>query len=380
MKIVSVLRSVRDVLPSRPKVLSGDTPADAGHGGAWHVGEGILARAAGQGVLVYSESDSSLLADALVEALPQEPLWMPVVVTVPVRSTPAGLADLVASAVGPIRSSRVTGVRLVLSDAGAPGPDSPAQLLADRLGVEVMAADGSILLVGSELLFVAPGRGSGGWRCFHPDGSTWLQIALRHPAPPWEYDLPAHGLPLRSGLVAEPIPAGIWVHGPDLGLGMLSDQVFGIAPADDRILLVVGGPDSAAAGEDDIEEIVSLLPPATRKLVHQIGYSTVTDAPRSHSLAVVSPPALPGGLPALPDVPARAGGPARVVAPTGTGTGTADPVPAAPDPAAADPAAATPGVEARSPGPHGGDQAERVQIMPPPPVLALVRGPSADSP
>ncbi|WP_239405493.1 hypothetical protein [Frankia sp. Cj3] len=299
MTILSARLRGPDALPaaSGSWARSGHTVAPARDGHTWPVWDGVHARAVGPGILVQGDGTKSLFTEGLIEAflrrLPPEPAWIPVIVNLSVRFSSADLADLVTAAVSPLLSNGVSGIRLVLSGAGISDPGSPARLLARRLGIDVAAADGSILLVGQSLLYVDARRhryrGRGGWRRFHPDGSTAPLVALRHPAPPWEHDLPAGTITLPSGNIVESIPAGIWMHGPRLGLGLLSDPVFGITPRDERILLVVGGPDSVVPEQDEVREIIGLLPEGLRDLVVQVGYDQASVAPQAYSVAIRSP-------------------------------------------------------------------------------------------
>jgi hypothetical protein len=302
MKILLPRRRSPNGLPAVPgagrRAWSGYPLARAEDGRAGLAQAEAHTRVVGAGLVISSDATVPLFPDVwletLLENLPPEPARIPVIVNCVLRSDPTDLADLLAAAISPFFADRPSGIRLVLSGAGVPGLDSPASLLASRLGVDVVAADGSILLVGRNLLYVDAyrhhGRG-GGWRYFHPDGSTALPVALRHPAPPWERTLPATAMSLPSGIVVEPIPAGIWMHEPRLGCGLLSDPVFGIMPRDDRIVVVSGGPDRLGPGPDSIEEIIGLLPRELRELVCPVGYDSAGMVPQAYSVAIGQPSA-----------------------------------------------------------------------------------------
>src|SRR5207247_5294347 len=98
-------------------------------------------------------------------------------------------------------------IRLVtaFAAASASGRRPAAQVLADELGVEVLAPDGQLLIVPGGTLFVVGGRdrdNRGSWWRFRP-GREPERDTRRYPAPHWENQLAAVHDPAIAGAVGE---------------------------------------------------------------------------------------------------------------------------------------------------------------------------------
>ena len=133
-----------------------------------------------------------------------------------------------------------TAIRLVAWDGGCGHSErpAPAYLLASRLNVPVIAPAGPLLGVPGGALFAPAGRGNerrGGWWRFLP-GAVPVRVGWRFPAPPWEADLNELG-ELPDGVVADQVPAGIWLHRP--GHYSVTDLVFSV-PVDPGAPAIIG--------------------------------------------------------------------------------------------------------------------------------------------
>jgi hypothetical protein len=209
--------------------------------------------------------------------LPAEPGHTPVVVDA--GAVPAGHWEDLATLLAELPDSWRRSLRLVSSWAGYAADGAPARILAERLGVEVIAPDGH-LVMRSGLLFVGRPEGGGGWLRFVP-GHAPTPAGIRHPAPAWERLLPDRPLYSRTGLVAEPVPAGLWVHRatdetpfPD----RLDNPAFTVPPDPNRIAVVFGGPAGSSVDDDELAEVVRQLPPAARATVAVLPYTRTTVA------------------------------------------------------------------------------------------------------
>jgi hypothetical protein len=140
-------------------------------------------------------------------------------------------------------------VRLAVSGAGTGGDQSPARWLSDRLGTEIVAPDGPLLPVVGAMAFVA-GR-TGRWVSFRP-GCPPRPLGARFPAPAWE-----RGLPDLAPETAEPIPAGLWLHGRGTAEGdpQLRRPVFELPVSAEVLIVVLGSPDASRL---PVEEFLAL--------------------------------------------------------------------------------------------------------------------------
>ncbi|MFK3979138.1 hypothetical protein ACI2K4_02040 [Micromonospora sp. NPDC050397] len=157
---------------------------------------------------------------------------------------------------------RCESIRLVLSDAGQPGV---AQVVADRLEIEVLAPTGAVMLLRTGMLFVAGGT----WWCFRP-GQPAQREGARHPAPDWQRLLPStlRGTPPGLGVTA--IPAGLWVHDadqPELTAATLSVHVD-----QERPTVVIGRPGAPVLAPEPVYDLLESLPRQLRRQLILVPY------------------------------------------------------------------------------------------------------------
>ncbi|MDX6356184.1 MAG: hypothetical protein QOF98_3087, partial [Streptomyces sp.] len=170
------------------------------------------------------------------------------------------LAELLDS----LREKDVRGIRLVMSGAGADRPDQPAvaRRIADAWEMEVIAPDGTVLLVPGGSLFVPGALQDSGWWRFSPDAEP-VPLGPRHPVPQWQSALGR--LPARTvgGIAVDRIPAGVLLRPADTAPPAPGDLCYAV-PADPAKPLVLVGVPGAAEGipADDIRDVLAELPDA----------------------------------------------------------------------------------------------------------------------
>ena len=143
------------------------------------------------------------------------------------------------------------------STAGGP---PAAQVLADQLGIEVLAPDGQLLVVPGGTLFVVGGQdrdSRGGWWRFRP-GRDPERDARRFPAPQWENRLAAFNEPVIPDVVIEEIPAGLWIHRP--GPARRNDLAFAIPVNAGAMSLVFSRPGDPPLRRDDVWRLIEAVP------------------------------------------------------------------------------------------------------------------------
>ena len=223
-------------------------------------------------------------------------------------------------------------VRLAVSHAGTPpSPDepAPAQQLAQRLRVAVIAPDGPVLLVPGGTAFVAtppaartrssappldrpspepPVRraaGTGRWLRFEADGSV-EPAGPRFPRPAWDRATTRPAGDRMTDLSVVEVPAGLWVStaAPDR-MPPLNDLAF-CAPLDPELCsIIVGSAGGARPSADAVVEAIAGLPPAGGGEVLVVPYGSGTrcaaavarelarrwgrPVPLAHGLPMVSP-------------------------------------------------------------------------------------------
>jgi hypothetical protein len=199
----------------------------------------------------------------LAESLPKERYRTPVVVggsalDAVARLDPWVVADIADAAPG--------GLRLVAPFLGAMGPDGnlpPARRLADRLRVEVVAADGTPVALADGSLFVIE-RGAG-WVSYRP-GRPRRRTGPRHPSPWWQEGLPAE----RDEQVTQ-IPAGLWVRRPGAP-ARLNDPLYVSVPDRDRMYIVLGAPGEEPPAAEFVAGLLRDLPDEERDRAVLAGY------------------------------------------------------------------------------------------------------------
>ncbi|WP_050564958.1 discoidin domain-containing protein [Salinispora arenicola] len=187
-------------------------------------------------------------------------------------------------------------VRLAVSGAGDEDDSGhvPAAVLAQRVGVEVVAPLGGVVVVPGGTLFAGAG-----WRRFGV-GSTAVSdsggldavTGRRFPVPGWQagLDMVADedgppgwrkrraptsrqaGLDMvadegpSAGLVRAVIPAGLWLYPdvPDQVVPVWDDLVFAVPVDVDRPMLLVGRPGVPAPDPEAVVAVADMLPRAVR--------------------------------------------------------------------------------------------------------------------
>jgi hypothetical protein len=158
---------------------------------------------------------------------------------------------------------------------GADGGLPPARLLADRLGVEVTAADGEPVGLADGTVFV-PGP-TAGWVSYRPGGRR-TRVGARFPAPWWQ-----DGLPEEAGHVTH-VPAGLWLRHPG-ATDRPHDPLRRQVPDRDRMYVVLGAPGEAPPDEATVTEVLRSLPDEARDRAVLAWYGA-TDRPGPMASAI----------------------------------------------------------------------------------------------
>ncbi|WP_026301662.1 discoidin domain-containing protein [Salinispora arenicola] len=184
-------------------------------------------------------------------------------------------------------------VRLAVSGAGSEdgaGP-APAAVLAQRVGVDVLAPVGLVVMVPGGTLFA-----DAGWRRFGAgsavslDGDREVESGRRLPAPDWELGLDSldEGV-LPAGLVRKVIPAGTWLYPGSLDQPATEwdDLAYTIAVDANQPVLLVGRPGAAVPDPDAVVAAADALPRSVRGclIVVPFGPGAVVCAQVSEKLA-----------------------------------------------------------------------------------------------
>jgi hypothetical protein len=133
---------------------------------------------------------------------------------------------------------------------GRDGTLPPARLLADRLGVEVTAADGHPVGLADGSVFV-PGQ-TAGWVSYRPGGSR-IPVGARFPAPWWQ-----EGLPDPADHITH-VPVGLWVRRPGTP-ERPADPLLRRVPDLDRMYIVLGAPGELPPTGATVAEVLRTLP------------------------------------------------------------------------------------------------------------------------
>jgi hypothetical protein len=205
---------------------------------------------------------------AVARSLPFELNRLAVVLAGPVDAMLPELADQLGRWVtAGWESVRLVGSAIAASDGGP----SASQILADQLGVEVVAPDGQLLVVPDGSLFVVGGSGLGSgawWRC--RPGRAPMATGARFPAPPWQHELAPVADPDLPDIVLEEIPAGLWVHRP--GVADLNDLAYAM-PLDERaVALLVSRPGETPLPADELMQLISRFPRTVQENLLAVPY------------------------------------------------------------------------------------------------------------
>ncbi|MBV9843469.1 MAG: hypothetical protein JOZ47_00145 [Kutzneria sp.] len=217
-------------------------------------------RQIGSALVVCAPTGVSKAATALATALPADPARTVVVADFPPETGPQVWTALVAALHkrGPLR--------LAVSRAGSGNLSSPAQWLADQLQAEVVAPDGTLLPVPGGSTFVTNSHGAGCWFRFRPSHPP-EPLGSRFPAPEWEPMIPGRPWPSGKVGIAEPIPAGLWLHATPSADGSGREHasaVFALPCRPDVLTVVLGGPEEPPLPPAEVRALLSLLPAPAR--------------------------------------------------------------------------------------------------------------------
>lgn len=152
---------------------------------------------------------------------------------------------------------------------GRDGTLPPARLLADRLGVEVTAADGEPVGLADGTVFV-PGP-TAGWVSFRPGGQR-VRVGARLPAPWWQEGLPAPGPHVTH------VPAGLWVRREDAP-PRPDDPLLARVPDLDRMYVVLGAPGELPPSRETVTTVLRGLPDESRDRAVLAWYGSGVMAP-----------------------------------------------------------------------------------------------------
>jgi hypothetical protein len=180
-----------------------------------------------------------------------------------------GVVTVVAELVGPDDWDVLTEVlpiavppgsatRLCVSGVASPAASgrAPAAVLASVLQADVLAPAGRLLLVPGGALFAVDG-----WRRYDGQGLI-ARTGRRAPRPAWEAAVDGAAGRAGRGLVATPIPAGVWVHRADPG-ARLDELPYSVPVDPRRPLLVLGRPGTPAPDPGEVDRLVAALPAST---------------------------------------------------------------------------------------------------------------------
>lgn len=228
-------------------------------------------RQAGNAHLVFPKGQPNPRALAFASALPPDPEHLLVVLD---WVTDGHLAQW--EPVGRLLADGDRPVRLVLGRPDPQGPAAIGQWLAERLRRPVTVAVGPLGPAAGGALFV-PADSAGGWiRYGH--GLLPQYVSRRFPRPDWDGLLPWDTMRAGVDIVAEPLPAGVWLRG-DLPPHRHQEHrrwLMNTAPsAVDQLDLVLGCPGTPAVPLADVAEYWQGLPGPARAAVRFVPYGPV---------------------------------------------------------------------------------------------------------
>lgn len=180
-------------------------------------------------------------------------------------------------------------VRLAISGAGGGSAPCPAQWLADRLGVEVVAPDGLLVPTAGTGVYVAhptaPGE-SGRWVAFRP-GRSPSPLGPRFPEPRWERLLPVGSWSPHRSTVVENVPAGLWLPGCAASMvrPALRTPLANVPVSPDVLTVVLGSPGMARLPVDELVALRHALPLLTTPMARLVAYGHSEDETMGQALA-----------------------------------------------------------------------------------------------
>ncbi|WP_258903400.1 hypothetical protein [Actinokineospora sp. UTMC 2448] len=231
--------------------------------------DAITVTRVGTAVVVGGAGDTVELAERLVGEAGRTPVVVGAsAMAALTRLDPWVVADL-AEVVGGERGIRVFAP--YWGAVGADGAPPPARLLADRLGVEVVAPEGELVALEGGAVFVS-GRGLG-WAAYAP-GRPRVRTGPRYPEPWWQRYLPED-----LGEHVTQTPSGLWIHGSRAG-------EWPRMAGGERMVVV------AEASASVVEAVLRALPDEVRDHV-TVEYADVGNPPRGRVVVTADGRVLP---------------------------------------------------------------------------------------
>ncbi|SDQ17719.1 hypothetical protein SAMN04489718_0627 [Actinopolyspora saharensis] len=167
--------------------------------------------------------------------------------------------------------------RLWVAVAGLtePGPHgrSVAEELAAELDTDVLVPGGRLALIPGGSLYTAGGR----WQLFR-SGQSPRSHVVRYPTPRWEQLLPPDPV-IESGLIAEPIPAGLRIREAEQTPPSLDELDLTVPQSRHHPRLVLGSPGEAALPVDRLAPLLARLSGMLRTRWELVPSTTAEGAP-----------------------------------------------------------------------------------------------------
>ncbi|MER6536471.1 hypothetical protein ABT215_22200 [Streptomyces sp900105755] len=235
----------------------------------------LRATPVGDALLVHPKGHLDERAVGFAEGLSRDPQHTLVVVDLPTGV----LSDEWGAVARLLSSSRYKSLRMVFGRDRGEDVRRAAGLIADRLGREVLAADGALVPTVKGGLFV-PGDDAA-WLRFRP-GHPAEHDSQRFPKPHWEFALPTRARAVSVRTTAQPLPSGVWLRHTDPALlpGEHRRTVETVPIDPRRLLVVLGSPDSPPLPVDDVARYWDSVLPNARPSVRFHLYGTL-DIPDS---------------------------------------------------------------------------------------------------
>ncbi|MFQ3562238.1 hypothetical protein QZN11_36315 [Streptomyces gramineus] len=229
----------------------------------------------GNALLVHPRGHLDERAAGFAEGLSHDPGHTLVVVDLPAGA----LADEWRTVARLLSSSRYGSLRIVFGRDRGEDVRRAAGLIAERLGRDVLAADGLLVPTVTGGLFAAG------------DDAAWLRFRAGHPTEPdsrrfprphWESSLPTRARAVSARTTAQPVPSGVWLRHTDRALlpGDHRRTVETVPTDPHRLLVVLGSPGTPPLPVDDVARYWDSVRPDARSSVRFHLYGTL-DTPES---------------------------------------------------------------------------------------------------
>lgn len=227
----------------------------------------MVARRAGNSWLVHPAGALDQRSWMYAAGLAHDPEYALVVVDVPQDASSAFLHDLVRALDDVVRALPVgaTGLCLVFGRTPPGGAARAAQWLAARTRQVVVTALGRPRPTAEGALFVDEEQGPGWTRYETGGGSSWE--GRRFPRPEWEHHLRAEAWWVSRRTLAEPVPAGLWLHPARVASVFPRHRELltaRLSSRSDAVTIVVGAPGADAVPLADVTRLWWTLPDPVR--------------------------------------------------------------------------------------------------------------------